>query len=71
MKDATALKLREVALNYSIPEKFLEKTVLTKVTFGFIGRNLVNEIKLENTFVSLLDDVNLKQKLVKLLWRNH
>lgn len=30
---------------------------------GFIGRNLVNEIKLENTFVSLLDDVNLKQKL--------
>jgi len=50
VKDATALKLREVALNYSIPEKFLEKTVLTKVTFGFIGRNLFTKLPEENRF---------------------
>ncbi len=30
---------------------------------GFIGKNLANEINVENTFVSLLDDANLKEKL--------
>jgi len=50
VKDATALKLREIALNYSLPEKFLSKTMLTKVSFGLIGRNLFTRLPEENRF---------------------
>ncbi|WP_372746245.1 SusC/RagA family TonB-linked outer membrane protein [Lutibacter sp.] len=50
VKDATALKLREVALSYSLPEAFLTKTKLSKVTFGLIGRNLFTKLPEENRF---------------------
>ena len=41
VKDATALKLRVVSLNYTLPSSLLAKTnVIKKVTIGVIGRNL-------------------------------
>lgn len=41
VKDATAIKLRVVSLNYTLPSSLLAKTkVIEKVTIGIIGRNL-------------------------------
>jgi TonB-linked SusC/RagA family outer membrane protein len=37
--DASAAKIRELAVNYTLPAKILEKTPLSKVTIGFIARN--------------------------------
>jgi hypothetical protein len=38
--DASYVKLREVALSYSLPTSLLDKTFLQAVTFSVIGRNL-------------------------------
>ena len=38
--DASYVKLREVALSYSLPTSLLDKTFLQSVTFSVIGRNL-------------------------------
>lgn len=48
--DATALKIRELALNYTLPAKFLDKTPLSKVSFGVVARNLVTWLPKENRF---------------------
>ncbi|HET8839101.1 MAG TPA: SusC/RagA family TonB-linked outer membrane protein [Flavobacteriaceae bacterium] len=48
--DATAVKMREVSLNYTLPTKFLDKTPLSKVTVGFVGRNLLTWLPEENRF---------------------
>ena len=41
VKDATAFKIREVALNYTFPKSLLNKTqFINKLTIGFVGRNL-------------------------------
>jgi len=41
VKDATAFKIREVALNYTFPKSLLNKTkYINKLTVGFVGRNL-------------------------------
>lgn len=37
--DASAAKIREIAISYTLPPKILEKTPLSKVTVGFIARN--------------------------------
>lgn len=37
--DATALKIREIALSYSLPAKLIEATKLTSVRFGVSARN--------------------------------
>lgn len=50
VKDATAFKLRELALSYSIPEKFLKNTSLSKVSVGFIGKNIFTKLPKENKF---------------------
>ena len=39
--DASYVKLREVALSYSLPKSLLSKTFLTKAVFSAIGRNLL------------------------------
>ncbi|MFC2104945.1 SusC/RagA family TonB-linked outer membrane protein, partial [Bacteroidota bacterium] len=39
VKDATALKVRELAVNYELPKSILDKTPLKKVVVGFIARN--------------------------------
>lgn len=38
--DASFIKLREIALNYSLPKALLNKTPFGDVTIGVIGRNL-------------------------------
>ncbi len=38
--DASFIKLREIALNYSLPKSLLEKTPFGNVTIGVLGRNL-------------------------------
>ncbi len=50
VKDATALKLREVAINYELPKSLLNKTPLKKVVVGFIARNLMTWLPEENRF---------------------
>ncbi|MFD0860795.1 SusC/RagA family TonB-linked outer membrane protein [Sungkyunkwania multivorans] len=46
--DATAFKLREVSIGYSIPSKFLDKTVFQAISFGISGRNLLIVLPKEN-----------------------
>jgi len=50
VKDATALKIRELAVNYSLPSKLLNNTPVSKVTVGFIARNLMTWLPKENRF---------------------
>ncbi len=51
VKDATAFKLREVALNYEVPASLLSKTkVINKLTLGFIARNVLTFLPEENRF---------------------
>ncbi|MFV0268176.1 MAG: SusC/RagA family TonB-linked outer membrane protein, partial [Draconibacterium sp.] len=50
VKDATALKMRELAINYDLPANLLGRTPLQKVTIGFIGRNLLTWLPAENRF---------------------
>jgi TonB-linked SusC/RagA family outer membrane protein len=38
--DGSYVKLREVALNYSLPSALISKTPLSKVTLSLVGRNL-------------------------------
>lgn len=39
--DATSVRLREAAINYTLPRTLLEKTPFSKVEFGLNGRNLL------------------------------
>jgi len=42
VKDASAFKIREIALNYTLPSNLTEKTkVFQKITVGVIARNLL------------------------------
>ncbi|MDX9695029.1 MAG: SusC/RagA family TonB-linked outer membrane protein [Bacteroidales bacterium] len=50
VKDATALKFRELSVSYDIPKKYIQKLSLNKVTIGFIGRNLMTWLPEENCF---------------------
>jgi TonB-linked SusC/RagA family outer membrane protein len=50
VKDATAFKIRELALSYSLSDKSLANTPLSKVSIGFIGRNLFTALPKENKF---------------------
>lgn len=51
VKDATALKVREVAINYSLPKKILSKIgFVNKLTVGFVGRNLWTRLPDQNNF---------------------
>lgn len=46
--DATAVKLRELFINYDLPSKFLKNTAFQKITLGFSGRNLYTWLPREN-----------------------
>jgi hypothetical protein len=50
VKDASALKIRELAVDYTLPAKFLSKTPVTKVKIGFVARNLMTWLPKENHF---------------------
>ncbi|MCK7591947.1 SusC/RagA family TonB-linked outer membrane protein [Subsaxibacter sp. CAU 1640] len=50
VRDATAVKLREVALSYNLPAKYLERTPIKKLSLGVVGRNLLTWLPKENRF---------------------
>jgi TonB-linked SusC/RagA family outer membrane protein len=50
VKDATALKLRELLVSYELPANLVSKTPLSKVSLGFIGRNLMTWLPADNRF---------------------
>ena len=39
--DATTFKIREIALTYDLPSRFLDKTALSSVSVGFVARNVL------------------------------
>lgn len=50
VKDASAAKVRELALSYTLPSKLLKKTAFSKVSIGFIARNPFTFLPDENRF---------------------
>jgi len=50
VRDATALKVRELVLSYSLPSSLLNKTPLHKLTVGLIARNFLTLLPAENSF---------------------
>ncbi|PZW38611.1 TonB-linked SusC/RagA family outer membrane protein [Mesonia algae] len=46
--DATAFKLRELALSYSLPSKLLESTSFQAVSLGLVARNILTVLPKEN-----------------------
>lgn len=50
VKDATALKMRELSVSYELPKRLLNNTPMEKLTIGFIGRNLLTWLPEENRF---------------------
>jgi hypothetical protein len=50
IKDATALKVREIVFSYTLPQNLLSKTPLQKVTVGLIARNFFTKLPAENSF---------------------
>ncbi|RSK42078.1 SusC/RagA family TonB-linked outer membrane protein [Mangrovimonas spongiae] len=50
VRDATAVKLREIALSYDLPSKLIENLKLSKVSIGVVGRNLITWLPEENRF---------------------
>lgn len=50
VKDASAAKIRELAVNYSLPAKLLAKAPVSKVSIGFIARNPFTWLPEENRF---------------------
>ncbi|MFT7195924.1 MAG: TonB-linked SusC/RagA family outer membrane protein [Marinoscillum sp.] len=51
VKDATALKIRELSFSYTLPPSVINKVdFLSKVTVGFVGRNLWTQLPEENRF---------------------
>jgi hypothetical protein len=50
VKDATAFKIRELALNYNFSSELLEKTPLKSLRIGLIARNILTVLPEENNF---------------------
>jgi hypothetical protein len=50
VRDATALKVRELVLSYTLPSSLLIKTPLHKLTVGLIARNFLTLLPAENSF---------------------
>ncbi|HKK64072.1 MAG TPA: SusC/RagA family TonB-linked outer membrane protein [Bacteroidales bacterium] len=50
VKDASAAKIRELAVNYSLPAKLLANAPVSKVSVGFIARNPFTWLPEENRF---------------------
>ena len=38
--DASYVKLRQVSIGYTLPQKFIEKSILKSLKFSIVGRNL-------------------------------
>lgn len=56
--DASAVKIREIALDYTLPSKFLEKTPFEAITVGLIANNLIMWRAAENIYTDPEFSVN-------------
>lgn len=50
IKDASALKVRELALNYAMPDKYLRNSAIHALEIGLIARNFFTYLPGENLF---------------------
>jgi len=50
VRDATAFKIRELAVSYTLPSNILKNTPIRKVAIGLIARNLFTLLPAENAF---------------------
>ena len=50
IKDATSFKVREMALNYELPQKYLDHTPVHRLRIGLVARNYFISFAGENTF---------------------
>jgi TonB-linked SusC/RagA family outer membrane protein len=50
VKDATAFKIREVALSYALPQEYLTNIFFSRVSVGVVGRNVFTRLPEENRF---------------------
>jgi TonB-linked SusC/RagA family outer membrane protein len=50
VRDASAVKIREIAFRYDVPKKYLDEVGLSKFSFGVVGRNLITWLPEENRF---------------------
>jgi TonB-linked SusC/RagA family outer membrane protein len=50
VKDASAAKIRELAVNYTLPSKMLSKVPVSKVTIGLIARNPFTWLPEDNSY---------------------
>ena len=50
VRDATAVKLRELSLSYTFSDKLIENLPIKRLTFGVVGRNLFTWLPEENRF---------------------
>ncbi|MGB5386244.1 MAG: hypothetical protein WBN20_05610, partial [Eudoraea sp.] len=50
IKDAFALKVRELALNYGLPNKYLRNSAIHALEIGLIARNFFTYLPGENLF---------------------
>ncbi len=50
IKDASALKIRELTFSYELPKKFVKKAKLEKLKIGFVTRNLKTWLPADNRF---------------------
>jgi len=50
VKDATALKIREVSFTYDLPSEFLDNSFVHSLRIGFVGRNLFTWLPSESAF---------------------
>ncbi len=56
--DASAIKIREIALDYTLPSKFLEKTPFETITVGLVANNLIMWRAAENIYTDPEFSVN-------------
>jgi len=50
VQDATAVKMRELALNYNLPSSLIDNTPVSKISVGFVARNLFTWLPTQNRF---------------------
>ena len=48
--DASAIKIREIALDYALPKRFLEKMPIDAISLGFVANNLIMWRAKENRY---------------------
>lgn len=50
VRDASAVKVREIAFRYDLSKKYLDELGLSKLSLGIVGRNLITWLPEENRF---------------------